>query len=220
MSQLSTGGYVRHRDRMVEQSVVQDLRDTLVACRWMVGTTQRPVVDPVSPAGWVTMTTNLTQVLPLAGKRSDGSTTAALVLVDYFPEAVNAEDRDQSRKTEINTFAIDKGLPGESQYMEMGSNMMEQPYVFTMALYAGSDAIASAVMADLKDRYVGRIVRDDKIDLFNFNDPAFDDDSPPVQRMEIDAFRHQQSADQATPWNVNIWYAELHLTDYVDPSSP
>jgi len=213
--------YIRHRARMVEQAVIHDITDTLIACRWMSGTTELLVVDPADRgAGYQQLMVDSSDILPIVGKRDDGA-VAEVVLVDYFPEASGYDDRkDADRKTELNTFALDHGLAGEPTYLEMGSNAMEQPYVFTMALYASSDAVASAVMNDLQDRYLGRIVRGDWIDLFDRNDalPAPGDD--PMVRMGVDAFRHQQSAEQATPWDVNIWYAELHITDEIDAQDP
>lgn len=219
---VSTGGYVRHRDRMVRESVYQDLRDTLIACRWMSGTTSRKVIDPSNPgAGWQLVTTAPADVLPLVGKREDETTTAEIVLIDYFPVASKQDEEEtgESRKTEKNTFAVDTGVPGEPVPVELGSNMDEQPYVFTMAFYAASDAVALAVCNDLRDRYKGRLVRDDHVDLFNYNDPAYDGDTLPVVRMEVDAFRYSQDAQQVAPYEVHLYFAELQVTDIVDSSS-
>ena len=218
MTQMSTGGYVRHRDRMVQESVFQDLQNTLIACRWMSGTTTRKVVSPYEPgAGWQIVTTAIEDVLPLVGHRDDG-TRAEVVLIDYFPEAGGTDDLNgESRKTELNTLAIDTGQPQEAQLMELGSNMMEQPYVFTLAFYASSDAVALALMNDLRDRYNGRIVSDDHLDLYNFNAPGFTETTPPVVRMEIDYFRYQQNAETVAPFEVHLYFGELTITDYVDP---
>lgn len=218
MPQLSTGGYVRHRDRMVQESVFEDLQNTLIACRWMHGTTSRKVVDPYAPElGWQIVTTAPADVLKLVGKRDDGE-PAEVVLIDYFPEAGGNDDESgESRKTELNTLAVDDGVPGEAQFVEMGSNMQEQPYVFTMAFYASSDAVAKAMLNDLRDRYNGRLVSDDHLDLYNYNDPAFDQDTPPVVRMEIEFFRFEKNnSEQVTPWEVHLYFAELTLTDVVD----
>lgn len=219
MSQISTGGYVRHRDRMVQESVFEDLENSLIAFRWMSGTTSRPVISPYAPnAGYQVVTTAPTQVLKLVGEREDGE-RAEVVLIDFFPEAGGNDDAEgESRKTEYNTLAIDTGQAGESQLMEMGSNMMEQPYVFTMVFYARSDAVALALMNDLRDRYFGRAVSDDNLNLYNFNDPTFGPSTPPVTRMEIDYFRYELSESQtAAPWEAHIYVAELSITDYVDP---
>ena len=219
---ISTGGYVRHRDRMVQESVVEDLQNTLIACRWMSGTTTRRVIDPNNPAlGWTTVTTDPSQVLKIVGKRAEGSTELAeVVLIDYFPEAGRNDDESgESRKTEWNTLAIDKGVAQEPMMVELGSNMQEQPYIFTMAFYAASDAVALAMMNDLRDRYAGRLVTDDHINLYNYNDPEFDPvTSPPVCRMEVEYFTFQQDAQTVTPWDVHLYFAELRIVDIVDPS--
>lgn len=219
MTQVSTGGYVRHRDRMVQESVFEDLKDTLIACRWMSGTTARKVIDPYNPgAGWAVVTTSEAEVLKLVGKREDGE-TAEVVLIDYFPEAGgNDDEAGESRKTELNTLAIDDGVPQEAQFVEMGSNMQEQPYVFTMAFYASSDAVAKALLNDLRDRYNGRLVSDDHLNIYNYNAPGFDENTLPVVRAEIDFFRFEKNSnDQVTPWEVHLYFAELTLTDVVDP---
>lgn len=219
---IQTGGYVRHRDRMVQESVFEDLQNTLIACRWLSGTTSRSVVDPNNPsAGWQVVTTQVSDILKLVGQRDDGS-LAQLVLLDYFPDKLNAVDDEDTRpiKTEFNTFAVDSGVTGEATPVELGSNMMLQPYLFSMAFYATSDAVAKAVMNDLRDRYQGRIVGDDHIDLYNFNDPDYDQDTtPPVVRMEIDSFRYTQNTVETSAWGVNLYIAELQVTDFVDSGS-
>jgi len=220
MTQMPTGGYVRHRNRMIQESVFQDLRNTLIACRWMSGTTSRPVVSPDNPgAGYQEITVTTAQVLKLVGTRTDGVTVAEIIPIDYFPEnSGNDDDNAESRKTEVNTFAIDAGEPQEAQFVELGSNMQEQQYVFNMAFYASSDAVALAVFNDLSDRYMGRIVSDDYLDLYNYNAPGFDETTPPVARMEIDGFRYtRNSDDQVNTWETNLYFAELVLTDIVDP---
>lgn len=221
MTQLSVGGYVRHRDRMVQESVFQDLNDTLIACRWMSGTTTKKVIDPYAPElGWKIITTAPEDVLKLVGPREGApSELAEVTLINFFPEAGgNDDDENDSRKTDLNTLAVDDGVPGEGQFVELGSNMMEQPYIFTMAFYASSDAVAKAMLNDLRDRYNGRLVSDDHLNLYNYNDPDFDPaTSPPVVRMEIDFFRFERSgSDQAAPWEVHLYFAELSLTDIVD----
>jgi len=211
--------YVRHRDRMVQESVFDDLRNTLIACRWMSGTTSREVIDPYDVGGgWQIVTTTSSEVLRLLGTREDGTTLAEVVLIDYFPETSgNTDEAGGSRKTELNTLAVDTGVPGDAVPIELGSNLVEQPYTFSFALYAASDAVALALMNDLRDRYSGKLVSDDNLNLLNFNDPSFDADTPPVYRMEIDAFRYARNAEMATPWDVNLYFAELELMDVVDP---
>lgn len=211
---ISTGGYVRHRDRMVQESVFRDLEDTLIACRWKTGTTLRKVVDPYAPGvGWQIVTTTSQEILKIAQG-------AEVKIIDYFPEAGgNNDEAGESRKTAPNTFAVDTGVTGEAVPLELGSNMEERPYTFTMAFYAVSDAAALALLNDLRDRYLGRLVRDDRIDLFNLNDPAYDEETPPVYRMEVEAFSYALSEDAAiAPSEVHLYFAELLLTDVVDPA--
>lgn len=219
MTQLSTGGYVRHRDRMVRESVVEDLKDTLIACRWMAGTTSHKVISPWDiPGGWQIVTTTEEQVLKLVGKRDDGA-LAQVKVIDFFPESDrndHPDDDDENRKTDLNTLAVDTGVAQQPAAVELGSNMKEQPYAFTMAFYASSDAVALAVMNDLRDRYEGRLVSDDHLNLYDYNDPTFDADTPPVVRMEIDGFRYDQNTETVTPFDVHLYYAELTLTDWVD----
>lgn len=215
-----TGGYVRHRDRMIQESVFEDLQNTLIACRWKTGTTSRQVVDPYDiPTGYQTVTTTTAELLKLLGK-NDAGDTAELVLIDYFPEVGGNDDaQGKSRKTEPNTLAIDTGVPQESIPVELGSNMEEKPYVFTLAFYATSDAVAMAVLNDLRDRYAGRLITDDRLNLFDFNAPGFDiSTADPVVRMECDYFRYQRNEQLATPANVHLYFAELGLTDVVDPA--
>lgn len=196
-----TGGYVRHRDRMVQESVYQDLKDTLIACRWMAGTTSRPVYDPNDPmSGPTTLTVATNQVLPLAQ-------SSPIVLIDYFPEA-----EGESFKTEPNTLALDNGTQGEQRLVELGSMSVEQSYVFTMAFWATSDAVALAVYNDLRDRYSGRIVRNETIQLWDFNSNASD----PVAYMEVDQFRYSQNVDAVAPAEVHLYFGELTITDLVD----
>lgn len=205
--QLSTGGFVRHRDRMVQESVIEDIEDTLIACRWKAGTTKRSVFGPYTQT-WGIVTTTTDQVLRMANSHP-------VKVIDFFPELSVGED-DSPRTTEQNTLAVDSGVPGESAMMEMGSSMREQPYTFTFVLYAESDAVALAMFNDLRDRYHGRLVRDDHVDLHDYNDPGYDDDTAPVTRMEVDAFRYSRDIETATPSDIHLYYGELQLTDFVD----
>jgi hypothetical protein len=133
--------YMRHRSRSIQESVFQDLQDTLIACRWMAGTTKQVVADP--DTGNVGIITRLeADVYPITDENP-------IELLDYFPEPGTA--------TALNTFAVDVAQPGESDEWELGSNMRTQPYLFGFVLFASSDAVAVAVMNDLADRYFGRI---------------------------------------------------------------
>lgn len=197
------GGYVRHRDRMVQESVYQDLKDTLIACRWMAGTTAQPVVDPYDPDDPIVVTTILADVLPL----TQGN---PVNLIDFFPKA-----ELETFKTEMNTFALDNGTADDMIPMELGSNATEQAYTFTMAFWAKSDAVALAVLNDLRDRYAGRFVRNETISLWDYNTNATD----PVVRMDIESFKYSQNVDAIAPGEVHLFFAELVLTDFVDAAN-
>lgn len=216
MTMMVTGGFVRHRDRMVQESVIEDLENTLIACRWKSGTTTHKVIDPYNPsAGWTHVTTTPDKVLRMAG--------VEVKVIDYFPESSGpgADVEGASRTTEPNTLAVDSGVAGESYMVELGSNLREQPYAFTMALFARTDAVALALFNDLRDRYQGRLITSDHISLYNFNADDYDPDtSLPVSRMEVDAFRYAQDASEASPSDVHLYYAELQLTDVVDAAEP
>lgn len=197
--------YVRHRDRMIQESIFEDLRDTLIACRWVVGTTSHPVLDPNDPgAGPQVLTTDAGDILPLARGK-------AITLIDYFPES-----EGESFSVESNTFAMDNGNPGEAQFIELGSNSMEQGYVFSMAFYAISDAVAMALLGDLRDRYAGRIVRGDSVMLYDYNTEGPD----PVVRMEVNSFRYTQNTDAVAPAEVHLYFAELQIVDFIDGHIP
>lgn len=208
MSSDVIGGYVRHRDRMIQESVFQDLRDTLIACRWLAGTTSQPVSDPYDPGTVGLVTTSGTQVLKLLENNP-------VVLIDYFPEAEDEKNRvadPASSKTALNTFALDNGRRGEATPRELGSSAQIVPYLFNMAFYATSDAVAAAVLNDLVDRYAGRLVRDDAIELWDYNTAA----TAPVVRMDIEGFRYTRNTELATPANVHLYFGELQIVDDVD----
>lgn len=208
--------YIRHRDRMVQQSVYQDLRNTLIACRWMAGTTSKPVRDPATPrifdpiTGQYTLapakiiTTTPEQILPLLDK-------VPVSLIDYFPESEG--DRNRNERTPKNTLALDSGQASDAIPAEMGSNRLEQEYVFNMAFYGSSDGVAIALLNDIRDRYTGRIVAGDGIDLYDWV-------AAPEQvavRMDVDSFRYAQNQDpELAPHEIHLYFAELALTDYVD----
>jgi hypothetical protein len=187
--------YMRHRSRSIQESVFQDLQDTLIACRWMAGTTKQVVADP--DTGNVGIITRLeADVYPITDENP-------IELLDYFPEPGTA--------TALNTFAVDVAQPGESDEWELGSNMRTQPYLFGFVLFASSDAVAVAVMNDLADRYFGRIVRPEYIDLFDHSNPALID---PVSRLDVDVFRYSRDVQTAAPHEVHLYVAELEITDY------
>lgn len=193
--------YIRHRSRSVQQAVLQDLRDTLIACRWLVGTTASAVVPPAGGAP-AQLTTTAADVFPLA----EGS---PITLLDYFPESQG----EAAGPTAPNTFAMDNGRPGDAADLEMGSTAKEQPYLFNFAFYAVSDAVADAVMSDLKDRYEGRLIAGEVIPL---RDYVSDPDGPPVAWLEVDSFRYARDADNVAPAEVHLFFAELTLTDVIE----
>jgi hypothetical protein len=193
--------YIRHRARMVQESVFEDLRNTLIACRWMTGTTDRVVRNP--DTGTVaTITVTSDQVYKLAEGHP-------IVLLDYFPET----EGERQGPTELNTFAMDSGRPGDASPVELGSNAMEQPYLFNFAFYAVSDAVAEAVFSDLNDRYNGRIVAGEAIELYNYLDTST---TSPVLRMEVESFRYTRDLEQTAPSEVHLYFAELTITDLID----
>lgn len=193
--------YVRHRSRMVQQSVFEDLRNTLIACRWLAGTTTRPVVNPATPMDPPTvMTVGGANVYPLARGNP-------ITLIDYFPEA-----QDQTEgATKPNTFAMDTGQTGDPTEIEMGTNSIEQPFLFNFAFWAVSDAVAEAVYSDLTDRYAGRIVAPEAIELWNYglDTPAF------VGSMDVERFRYARDVSEASPSEAHLFFGELHIVDYV-----
>jgi len=192
--------YIRHRDRMVQQSVIADLQDTLIACRWMVGTTSREVTDPDTGLGDV-ITVAEADVFPLA----DGY---PVTLLDYFPETLG----EAGGTTAPNTLAVDTVHPGDPEFMEMGSALLEQPYRVALALQASSEAAAKAIMSDLKDRYEGRIVSGAYVQLIDY----VTDPDTVVLDMEVDSFMYARDTSEATPSEVFLFYAELSLVDFVD----
>lgn len=179
--------YIRHRARMVRESVFQDLRDTLVRTQWLAGTTSDGLV-----------TTAPDQTLALLEGRP-------LNLIDYFPENDGAQ-----AETLYNTFAMDIGDHGEMQEGELGG-FLEQPYTFNMAFYALTDAVAMAVFSDLYDRYMG-ITDSPFISLYNYLAAT----PNVVVRMEVENFRYARDIQQVAPHEVHLFFASLEITDYVD----
>ena len=209
MSEQVTGGYVRHRDRMIQESVFEDLRDTLIACRWLAGTTARPVSDPYGGNAWRVVTTTEQQTLPLLEDNP-------IVLIDYFPEAEgrNAAGEPELSKTALNTFALDNGTRVDSEPRELGNPTAKLVlYRFNMAFFAANDAVAQAVLNDLADRYEGRLVRPDFVELWNYNSA----DPLPVVRMSCEGFEYTSNTDaEIAPQEVHLYFAELLVLDEVD----
>ena len=203
--------YVRHRDRMVQQSVFEDLTNTLIAMRWVPGTTTREVISPYDvAAGRQIVSTAQDQVLKILGAHP-------INLIDYFPEATTDESGlagdPASGRTPLNTLALDDGQAGEPQPLELGSTLAEIPYRFAFAFWASSVGVAQALMNDLRDRYRGLTVETDAIFLYDYNA----DPTTPVLAMPIDGFTYVRSADdQVAPYEATMFYAQLQLTDQVD----
>lgn len=202
--------YVRHRDRMVQQSVFEDLTNTLIACRWLAGTTSQPVIDPYNQGdGYRPVVTAPADTLPLL----EGN---PVVLIDYFPEAEGGSvaGEPSTGQTALNTLALDNGTRIDSAPMELGNPSGEfVTYRFNMAFYASSDAVAQALLNDLADRYRGRVVRPDVIDLWDYNSEA----TTPVVAMSVESFQYTSNTDQSiAPNEVHLYFAELVIEDAVD----
>lgn len=195
---------------MVQESVFEDLVNTLIACRWVPGTTTRPILDPYEPAaGKQIVTTTKAEVLKIVGDYP-------LTLIDYFPESTGeaaVAGDPESGHTALNTLAIDDGQPGEPILVELGSSMAEVPYRFNFAFWAASTGVAQALMNDLRDRYRGFLVASDSIALYDYNtDPEI-----PVCPMGVDGFSYVRSAeDETAAHEATMFYAQLTLTDQVD----
>lgn len=190
--------YVRHRDRMVRESVYEDLTNTLIACRWMTGTTTRAVHTVEDGVLRVVSTTD-TQVLRLL--------STPLTVIEFFPETQDQSDPD--KRVALNTLAMDTGRRGDSQEVELGSSLRQVEHIFNFAFYAEEDATASALFNDLADRYDGKLVNGDAVHLYNYNV------EPPtlVSRMEVGQFRYTRDAERVAPEEVHLYFAELTLVD-------
>jgi len=191
---------------MIRESVYDDLRNTLIACRWLEGTTSVAVL-PIEGGAPAIVTTAADEVLELL----EG---APINLIDAFPEADPAPDDNTNGRTPLNTFAMDTGRGGESTPVELGNmQSFEKAYTFNYAFYAVSDAAALAVMNDLADRYKGLIVEGDSINLYNY---LAGDPTTPVVRMDVDSFRYARDAERVTSSDVHLYFAELVVVDLVE----
>lgn len=93
--------------------------------------------------------------------------------------------------------------------MELGSTATEVPYRFTLAISAESVGVAQALLNDLRDRYLGRIVNGEVIDLYDYNT----DPTTPVARLDVDDFQYLRDDEVK---EVIVFYGQLLITDYVD----
>lgn len=211
VGQVSTRVYIRHRDRMVQESVQEDLVNTLIAFRWIPGTTTRPVISPYAPsAGRQIVTTTEEQVLAIVGQNP-------IQLIDYFPEATSDEaglaGEPETGQTPLNTIAMDEGQPGEPIPIELGSTLVEIPYRFTFAFWAATNGIAQALLNDLRDRYRGLMVASDVVALYDYNvDPQ-----TPVLFMDVNSFAYlRDTENEAAAHEATMYYAQLEVVDTVD----
>lgn len=181
--------YIRHRPRMVRQSVYEDLRELLVDLDWVPDLSWKPG-DDYDP----------NDVIGLLSK--------PITLTDYFP--VNAVY--QGEEIEPNTLAIDQGTPGEPTYVELGGNDREQVYIFNLAFFAESDAVALSLFSDLSDRYKGVRPGDrEAITLFNYLAAT----PNPVLEMEVASFEVAKSPEQPSPGRL-LWFAQLVVVDLLE----
>lgn len=189
--------YIRHRVRMVHESVIEDLVNTLIACRWLEGTTTRAVNNPANST-YEVVTTIADDVFALVADDP-------ITVINYFPDPA-------SGPPEPNTLAVDLPRPADTEEVECGSGMEYQPYQFSMAFYASSDAAAVAIMSDLQDRYAGRIVNGEAVALFDY----LTDSVTPVVYMEVEAFRHARDVESVTVSEIHLHFGELDIVDVVD----
>lgn len=203
--------YIRHRDRMVQESVYEDLVNTLIALRWIPGTTTRDVFDPYNPGNpRGPVTTTPTQVLKIVGEHP-------IQLIDYFPEATSDDAAvvgdPESGQTALNTLAIDDGMAAEPVPIELGSRLVEMPYRFTFAFWAATVGVAQALLNDLRDRYRGLVVFPEVVPLYDY----ITDSTTAVLNMAVESFVYTRSAeDEAAPHEALMFYAQLVVTDIVD----
>lgn len=117
--------YIRHRPRIIRESVYEDLKKVLIDLDW---------IDPTGGEDYM-------------GMLGDDP----IILTDYFPvEAVY-----QGEEVEINTLAIDQGTQSEPERTELGGDNREQMHLFNLAFFAKNDGIALSLFSDLTDRYKG-----------------------------------------------------------------
>lgn len=190
--------YVRHRHRLVRESVFDDIHNTMIACRWMSGTTSHEVTNPDTDVFEV-VTTDPSDVFPLL----DGHEVS---LVDYFPESSSGSPATAA--VVLNTMAVAGGEIGDKSDMELGNRFAHyQPYKFGMALYASSDAVAHAIFGDLNDRYRGALVNSDNIALY-------DADGDFVVDMEVSSFTYYRDVEVLA--EENLYFGILNIVDLVE----
>lgn len=182
--------YIRHRPRMVRQSVYEDLRSLLVDLDWVPDDPSWKPGDPYDPSEFM------------------GMLSSPVVLTDYFPVSASYQGED----IEPNTLALDQGTPDEPQYVEMGGDDQEQGYLFNFAFFAENDAVAMGLFSDLADRYRGVTPgRFAAVTLFDWLVAT----PIPVVEMEVASFEVAKSPDQPAPGRM-LWFAQLVVTDYLE----
>lgn len=194
--------YIRHRHRMIAASVVADLEDTLIACRWRAGTTAFTVRTPTIGSDSAVVSTSPGDVFASVQD-------APVNVIEFFPEATGTAPPGP---TPLNTLAVSTGSPGDPAPLELGSRSEIRPYTFDLALYASSDAVAESLLGDLDDRYKGFHVNPEVIPLWNY---LGDDVSSPVGYLDVESFRYTRNTDAVAPAEVHLFFAELNLLDYV-----
>lgn len=220
---LEEMAYVRHRARMVRQSVYEDAKHVLSIPRDYAGRlASDPDVAKKSfnvPDVYSWLDNDPTRTLPLLGEYP-------LTFIEYFPE----EGLEAYEKIALNTLALDTGTSDPEQEYELGG-FYSQKWVFTFAINSSTDAVAQALFQDLNDRYVARVkvppqqellanleLADNapdpyaasRITLYNYvTDPPI-----PVSRMEVETFQFAKSVEQVAP-GVQLFFAELVLMDLI-----
>ena len=215
--------YVRHRSRMVRQSIYEDAKHVLSVARDYAGRLENDPLVAINQIGspdvysWISATPP--RVMPLLGEYP-------LNFIEYFPD----EGLEAYEKIQLNTLALDNGVPGPEQEYELGG-MYSQEWMFTFAMNASTDAVGQALFQDLNDRYIGRLkippqqelldnlapgdtppdpFNADRVTLYNYAA------SPPIPiaRMEVESFQFAKSLDEVAP-GVHLFLAELVIADFL-----
>lgn len=220
---LDEWAYVRHRARMVRQSIYEDARHVLGAPRDYMGRlASHPEVAKKNfnvPDVYAWLHPNPDNVMPLLGEYP-------LTFIEYFPQ----EGLEAYEKIALNTLALDNGAAEPEKEYELGG-LVSQEWTFTFAINSSTDAVAQALFQDLNDRYVGRVkippqkelldnleagdappdpYAANRVTLYNYvTDPPI-----PVTRMDVETFQFAKSAEQVAP-GVQLFFAELVVTDFV-----
>lgn len=219
---LDETSYVRHRARMVRQSIYEDARHLLEVPRDYMGRLADDpdvALDGGQPDVYSWLNADPALVLPLLGEYP-------LTFIEYFPE----EGLQAYEKIALNTLALDNGAADPESEFELGG-LMAQQWTFTFAINSSTDAVAQALFQDLNDRYVGRLSippQQELLDNLEIGDSAPDPyrsryitlynyvETPPipVTRMEVETFQFVKSTEEVAP-GVQLFFAELVVTDFL-----